>query len=397
MLGTMSSESSSQLQHIFFSEFDIKDGVKVVFEIPDAKLKNQMCEPYIIVPKSDPKATTKHRGSAQLYERIIIINFTANGKLLKLVNFPIEIADDFYERGCYLFSIGLALTTGNTQVFEAFLRKLASKFKALELQTRMVSDRNRRSELRKKLTEIFHQIRYRKLCNIDIAGFRISLELPKYLFYKEPQIIQEWDVPVPLQDLFNLDILCEDMVVTRVAEMCNGQRYVKRIANKLDADLGPIQLALQNLLYRKLITIIDIFQYSNRYHASSEIHRISSEPLILIAACEYVTGQYTRDWMDRLHYLYCDLRRHETLKEFITRNKLQHFEARKFITFGLINGLIRRIFGYPIIDSAHVKVNCKHARLLDGRHHLDEICVMLNQSKSKFLSKCPEEVTIIYK
>jgi len=393
----MSSGPSSQLQHIFFSEFDIKDGVKVVFEIPDAELKEQMCEPYIIAPKSDPRSTAKQRGSAQLYERIIIINFEAKGKLMKLVNFPIWIADDFYERGCYLFSIGLALTRGNTQIYEAFLRKLASKFKALELQTRMVSDRTRRLELKRKLTEIFHQIRYRELCNIDIAGFRISLELPKYLFYKEPQAIHEYDVPVPLQDLFNLDILCEDMVVTRVAEMCDGERYVKRIANKLDADLAPIQLALQNLLHRKLITIIDIFQYSNRYHATSEIYRISMEPAILVAACDYIMGHYSRESVDRLHYLYCNLKRHETLKDFITRNKLQHLDVRKFITFGLINGLIRRIFGYPIIDSAHVKVKCKHAELMDGRHHLDEICVKLNQSKSKFLSKCPEEVTIIYK
>jgi hypothetical protein len=55
-----------------------------------------------------------------------------------------------------------------------------------------------------------------------------------------------------------------------------------------------------------------------------------------------------------------------------------NIDIRRFVSFGVIKGFLYRVHKYPILPEPHnqqSKLSPQLRRLLDGKHHYDEICM----------------------
>jgi len=90
------------------------------------------------------------------------------------------------------------------------------------------------------------------------------------------------------------------------------------------------------------VAVIDIFQYSNVY--------------VCTACIQYVSQSLDQPGptKHRIISLYAQMKHDYTLKKWMDDNQIaqQNIDPRKFITFGLLNGIIRRVHKYPLKRSS---------------------------------------------
>jgi len=245
----------------------------------------------------------------------------------------------------------------------------------------------------------------------------------KYNF--TPPVIKEYTVPLPLIDLKQVEIDFEltDPTFSKLVSQINGVFFVKQIAKENNLDLETVKLYLQNLVYHKAVVMIDIFQFSNIYTTTSEIHNFiadfkkQNECIKAIVKDEFV------ERFDRMELLsfYIGLTNRITMKDFILENcaKVCKINFSKFIHYSLIHKLIRRVNIYPIkkkdaelgfvnklnyrtfllksppnkedspqqIDETIRKSNKEFNSFLDGTHCLDEICCYFEKSRAEIEEK----------
>merc|ERR1712034_41750 len=90
--------------------------------------------------------------------------------------------------------------------------------------------------------------------------------------------------------------------------------------------------------------------------------------------------------LTELYRLYCKLNYNKEISEFEQGHGLAErgINVRKFITFGLINGFVRRIHEWPVRDDKTARVPLPLQWLvpyLNGKHNMDEICVYFSAHK----------------
>jgi len=158
--------------------------------------------------------------------------------------------------------------------------------------------------------------------------------------------------------------------------------------------------------------MVDIFQFSNVYALTPEIHRLYADNALQIECVQYVAKKDTLgEPFAKVFSLYCSLSNGVTVSAFYQTHKVDHLQIdiRRFITFGLVKSFVRRIHKYPIkvpqpyFSGADVGLSkqlkrcgvkfffflrlCPHTllplRLLTGTHHYDEICTTLNHSSEE--------------
>lgn len=100
--------------------------------------------------------------------------------------------------------------------------------------------------------------------------------------------IMDHHVPVPLVDLQQIVTEEWDPAIRMVVPYIDGKNFVKRISILSDVQEKIAKNALQHLLFYKCVTMIDIFQFSNRYRISdgknfvvkiNKFHKIRNSPI----------------------------------------------------------------------------------------------------------------------
>ena len=77
-----------------------------------------------------------------------------------------------------------------------------------------------------------------------------------------------------------------------------------------------------------------------------------------------------------------------------------HIDERKLVKFGLIHGIIRRVFQYPVYDpvleESHYTPTRQNVlyKLCNGTHHFDEICCKLNCTNKELTEKIERDPNI---
>jgi len=246
--------------------------------------------------------------------------------------------------------------------------------------------------------------------------------------------VKAHEVPVLTYDIQTLSRTGWDLTLQRVLTFIDGVRHVQLISQEAHMDLSMVEEALRHLVYYKCVTLIDIFQFSNFYEPTSLIaelasnRRMQSDCLAYIACrdadepdvpdAELESGAAPHHQSDaaatagdvaadrkkskslsihRVFQLYCGLSRDTPVKDVCLSSKYFQrnlVDPRRFITFGLVNGFLRRIHIYPVVkpvyrdkfprpldptDTAPEKAE-KEAegiavRMMDGNHSADEIAV----------------------
>jgi len=101
--------------------------------------------------------------------------------------------------------------------------------------------------------------------------------------------------------------------------------------------------------------------------------------------------------------LYAALKHDVTLKKWIEENNVisLNVDPRKFITFGLLNNIIRRVHKYPLKLVKSKKGPMPHTKytyfqqMLNGQTSFDEICCTLSQTKDQIDSLLQQDKNIV--
>lgn len=148
----------------------------------------------------------------------------------------------------------------------------------------------------------------------------------------------------------------------------------------------------------------DIFQFSSIYAVTAEITSLVNDSSLQEECINYVSlpdhheaveanveastgsanGQSSRrpkhPAFTTVFELYASLRQGLTLKHWYMDNKdlLEGIDVRRFISFGVIKGILYRVHKYPVPnDPGQLDRKLPMAKYLDGSHHFDDICTDL--------------------
>lgn len=184
----------------------------------------------------------------------------------------------------------------------------------------------------------------------------IFVDLPPVGMTTVP-IVEDHQVPVRIIDIDQFVDVDWDLTVQEIIPFVDGVNYVKRISDftaaRHQVNLELVRKAIQQLVHFEMVTMIDIFQYSNIYVPTSGVTELYDNKQMQEECCSHVQlrpASPKPTWAYILR-LYCSLQRGVRLNRFCQDFKLieKNVDPRKFVTFGLVNGLTRRVFKYPIV------------------------------------------------
>ncbi|XP_066900221.1 GATOR1 complex protein NPRL2 isoform X6 [Kogia breviceps] len=213
--------------------------------------------------------------------------------------------------------------------------------------------------------------------------------------------------------LFNLGFVCDAQAKTCALEpivkklagylttleilpYIDGFRHVQKISAEADVELNLVRIAIQNLLYYGVVTLVSILQYSNVYCPTPKVQDLVDDKSLQEACLSYVTKQgHKRASLRDVFQLYCSLSPGTTVRDLIGRHpqQLQHVDERKLIQFGLMKNLIRRLQKYPVRVSREERSH--PARLYTGCHSYDEICCKTGMSYQELDERLENDPNII--
>lgn len=97
---------------------------------------------------------------------------------------------------------------------------------------------------------------------------------------------------------------------------------------------------------------MDIFQHSNMYTLKPSISRLASDETVMLECATYVTRPgYAKSSWPALLRLYSKLLPGVTVHDWTEQNKIAALgiDPRRFVSFGIIKGFLRRIHRWPIL------------------------------------------------
>ncbi|XP_072791089.1 GATOR1 complex protein NPRL2 isoform X2 [Taeniopygia guttata] len=212
----------------------------------------------------------------------------------------------------------------------------------------------------------------------------------------DPPIVQEYDVPVFTQDKDDFFNSQWDLTTQQILPYIDGFRHVQKISAEADVELNLVRIAVQNLLYYGVVTLVSILQYSNVYCTTPKVQDLVDDKCLQEECLSYVTKQgHKRASLRDVFQLYCGLSPGTTVRDLISRYtlQLQRVDERRLIQFGLMKGLIRRLQKYPVKVARDERSH--PARLYTGCHSYDEICCKTGMSYKELDERLENDPNII--
>eukprot|EP01104_Vermistella_antarctica_P001293 TRINITY_DN11345_c0_g1_i1.p1 TRINITY_DN11345_c0_g1~~TRINITY_DN11345_c0_g1_i1.p1 ORF type:complete len:399 (-),score=95.71 TRINITY_DN11345_c0_g1_i1:114-1310(-) len=378
---------------VLFSEFDNVVGPKVFVQDPSD----------FISPEEFDGVSDYIITKPVLCSRITCIT-TSNGN--KILGVPTCIQNTKYQRNALMFNVSFVFrlngpakvypylspdesenTALELSIYEPVLWKISEIFRRLEVNEEFLFKPDTKDKVKDIIAQIRADLNSLGQCRIPITDANtIYLRLIPKPSMRIP--VRDWDVPVLVRNLRSFLNNDWDLTIQKILPLIDGVSYVRRIAQDADVDIELVKRGIQHLVYYKAIALIDIFQYSNMYTTTPTIHEfacnVSMQQDCIRCISVPGSGSLQRNTIFRL---YCALMPGVTLREFCLEHAedLRSINLRMFITYGVINRLIRRIHTYAIMmdrdqmrDSSDLPTD-----MFDGNHSFDEMCATHGTSKDK--------------
>ena len=248
-----------------------------------------------------------------------------------------------------------------------------------------------------------------------------------------PPPVNDYDVPVRVSKLDAIVTREWDLTMQHVIPLIDGVRYVKLIALEANVGTDLVKNCIRQLIFYNCVVLIDIFLYTNIYATTPRINEFLVLDDVQLSCSTYITRQGRKCTSPKqIFELYSSLKPGMNMQQFSSRYntaKLNIIDHR-FITFGLVHGFIRRVYEYAVnvdhnatfkkIPSSRNKNNKERASypttetkelseretglsrilpLLDGTHHVDEICTTFMRSHAELsqMFKARHRVTTVFK
>ncbi|ORY90531.1 nitrogen permease regulator 2-domain-containing protein [Syncephalastrum racemosum] len=397
-----------RIHAVFYAVFNVIKGTVCKHQVPEGSVT-----PYTpvnaIKPLIDFEAISEYIIPKELlYNRLVIINT----ETYKVMGCPVVIHDhvkygdarnEFRFNLCFIFE-----RSAETSSYEAVVRKLARVLEALEIECDFLSqDANLETRtVQNVIEQLFEDLNSYCECQIPINSSN-TINLKLFPTYPNPPEVHDYQVPVCTVDLQNMTSVNWDLTVQKIAAHIDGIRHVRAIAELANVKPEWARQSLQHLMYYGCIIMTDIFQFSNVYAVKPEITRMLDDKSGLAQEClQYITlPDATPPSLHRIFSLFCALQYGSSIRDWIDEHQVNTLpiDVRRFISFGVIKGLIYRVHKYPILthmSTSHepqqaliLPTRAQYSKLinintgqtihpdiipyLDGCHHYDEICTAL--------------------
>lgn len=209
---------------------------------------------------------------------------------------------------------------------------------------------------------------------------RDAINLKLIPTFPNPPVVKDWDVPVLLVDLGKHANDGWDLTLTKLIPFLDGVNHVKRISQISDTDILLVRQCIEHLLYYSFAIVIDIFQFSNIYAVCPQIARMLDEPGIGEECANYIAkpGQQPLA-TPMLWRLYSMLRQGRTLHDWcvMAGHYASVVDIRRFITFGVIKGFVRRVYRYPVfLNHGGLSGSLGHYADVQERHGASDASIL---------------------
>jgi hypothetical protein len=246
------------------------------------------------------------------------------------------------------------------------------------------------------IQQIYQDLNNYSECLIPVdSGNSVDIKLLP-LLPPPPRVYPE-DVPISTVQLKTMVDANWDPTMLKILPYIDGINSIKRISLLADADYWVVKICIQHLMYYRCITISDIFQFSNIYAPTSDIdlflkdnHMAAECQAYVVSASQFQGIPYAGQIQGRssdtlsntsikrdsnvsmslsgkqhvvlpskakLFYLYRSLHQGQMVKNWYKEHAtdLEFIDIRRFLTFGVLRGLIYRIQSFPLTDSVPSK------------------------------------------
>ncbi|PIA18844.1 nitrogen permease regulator 2 [Coemansia reversa NRRL 1564] len=388
-----------EIKAIFLAQFHPDLGPMVRLSIPeDSCTDSNKIDFNSIQALVIPKLT--------LFERLITIN---TGKY-KVMCYPIAV-EGKYVRNVFIFNMCFTFDIdADTKCYGPVVKRVGCLLKELEITSKLLSDPESSRPLKTMMRQLVNMLNaYGEYqIELDLKGLSqpmglTGISVKIFPHFENPQDIKSYHVPVKMID-FNIakhksaqtiyqtqasDELLWDLVIDRVTECIDNVTHVGRISKLTQIREETVIQALKHLDYYGCIALVDIFQFCNIYEPQYQMMDLFRNGWLQRECYNYVTsnGQTDSISLEKLIQLYSTIRQRKTVAEWVIENDVDvdQCDVRRLMVFGVIFKLLKRVHCYPMLcepatgNTTSDRLSSRLLGMLDGTHHLDEICVSQNK------------------
>ncbi|KNZ78400.1 Nitrogen permease regulator 2 like protein [Termitomyces sp. J132] len=345
-----------RIQSVFYSVFDVQQGPKIVAQVPEG---------LIAVPESLATPTSPvdyHREPARSISSSsgpFIFHFDDVSKYVIPPSFPVELKGK-YDRNYFRYNLCFVFDrSADLSCYEPIVRKVSRVLSSCEKESGFLHNPETSAAIPAILEQLYEDLNSYSETSIAIDRFN-SIELKIFPFYPNPPQVQDWMVPLALINISKRVEDNWDLTMVKVAKFIDGTNHVSRIAYLANCDITLTRQAISHLLIQWL---------ADEAHVRDECG-------------PYVTkvGHSMPDW-PKLLRLYSRMKPGKTVLEWMNEHNVHQLgiDVRRFTSFGVIKGFLRRVHRYPNTSQLGVSgmrpYPSDFLTLLDGEHHTDELAV----------------------
>jgi hypothetical protein len=251
-----------------------------------------------------------------------------------------------YHRNALLFNFGLVLRS-SPGPYEPLLHKIAGTLRTMEQESEFISSGRGLEVIKALCQSCLENLNSSGLCEFNLdAGNTVYLKLQTSQLHLPP-LPPPHAVPIAIVSLAELDTSSWDLSVLLVAKWIDGVNCISEIAKQAAADIHVVSQTIRTMLAYKVVSITDPPLSCNRYACTAKASTLCWSPLG--QACCKALGIAVSS-LPSVALLYGRMQPSETFKDTLVSCAFPidnaPFDIKQFVTFGLLNGIIRRVRPY---------------------------------------------------
>ena len=305
---------------------------------------------------------------------------------VRVLGFPISLEDAKYDRNRFTFNVCFVLDEeDDVKPWRAIVEKTAKFFATIEEQDGLLQREEDLDGLKLAgeagypnegvgivytiLQGVMEELNnYGETCIRvdDVHTLSLRLSAPN----SPPRKVRAWDVPLLIRSLPKPDQWTWDLTLRRIHPHINGVNHIHRIASLADVESKLVKRAVRELLYHDRALLLDIFHFQAIYTTTHNLSHFVKDPEMQEECLKYITTDPNlnpfSDLQDQFQHptqptkqslisLYIALTPGQPLHDFVLSHQtvLSTIDIRRFITYGLIKGFLRRIHKYALSLDHH--------------------------------------------